>query len=58
MPVPTIFTALAMIFVALAVRDYLVTEGKLTPRRFTWIRLALIFGGIAIALELGRMFWG
>ena len=57
MPVPTIFTALAVVFVAVTVRDLLLSERKLDPRRRTWLRLALILAGVAIALQVGRTFW-
>jgi hypothetical protein len=45
-----VFTALAVIFLALVVRDYLKAEGKLSAARQTWLRMALIFAGIGIAL--------
>ena len=48
MLVPAIFTAVAVVFVALVLRDVLIAEGKLDPRRNTWLRLALIFAGVAI----------
>ncbi len=57
-PVPVIFTAIAVIFVALVVRDVLNREYQLDPRRRTWLRLALIFAGVAIALQIGRSLWG
>jgi hypothetical protein len=50
MPVPTIFTALAVIFVALTVRDLLRSQGLLDARRATWLRMAMILSGIGIAL--------
>ncbi|MEN3332473.1 MAG: hypothetical protein V7641_1838 [Blastocatellia bacterium] len=45
-----VFTALAVIFLALAVRDYLQAEGKMTAARQTWLRMAFIFAGISIIL--------
>jgi len=45
-----VFAALAAIFVALTVRDYLNTEGKLTPSRKTWLRIAIIFACVSIGL--------
>jgi hypothetical protein len=57
MAVPTIFTAIAVVFVALVLRDVLRAESKLDPRRNTWLRLALIFAGVAIVLQIGRTFW-
>ncbi len=46
----TVFTALAVIFVSLAVRDYLKAEGKLTPARKTWLLIAIIFSVVSIGL--------
>jgi hypothetical protein len=51
--VPTVaivFVALSVVFTAVSLRDYLVREGKLTPARRTWLRLSLIFAGIAVGL--------
>jgi zinc transporter ZupT len=45
-----VFAALAAIFVALAVRDFLNAEGKLTPARRTWLRIAIIFACVSIGL--------
>jgi hypothetical protein len=45
-----VFAALAAIFVALAVRDFLNAEGKLTPARRTWLRIAIIFAIVSIGL--------
>jgi hypothetical protein len=55
-PVPAIFTAIAVIFMALVLRDLLLAEGKLDARRRTWLRLAVIFAAIAVALEIARTF--
>ena len=44
-----VFLALAIIFVSLAVRDYLKGEGKLTPARKTWLLMAVIFSVVALA---------
>lgn len=52
MNVALIFTALAVIFVALVVRDVLRADGKLDARRTTWLRVALIFAGVALALQV------
>ena len=45
-----VFVAIAVIFLGLAVQDYLKAEGKLTPARKTWLRVALIFACVGIAL--------
>jgi hypothetical protein len=50
-----VFVALAIIFVALALRDYLRGEGQLTPARQTWLRVAFIFAGVGIGLYLLRL---
>lgn len=52
MGVPAIFISIAVIFLALVLRDVLITDAKLTPQRATWLRMALIFAGIAIVLQL------
>ncbi len=45
-----IFLAIALVFVGVALRDYLKTEGKMTIARKIWIRMALIFAGVGIGL--------
>lgn len=50
-----VFVALAAIFVGLALRDYLKSEGKLTPGRKTWLRIAFIFSCVGIFLYVLRM---
>jgi hypothetical protein len=50
--IPLIFVAIAVIFLAAALRDYLTAEGKLSPARKTWIRVAVIFAGVAIGLYI------
>ena len=47
-----IFVALAVVFVGIAVRDYLKAEAKLTIARKTWLRIAFIFAGVGIGLYL------
>jgi hypothetical protein len=47
-----IFVALAVIFVGVTVQDYLRTEGKLSPARHAWLRVAFIFAGISIGLYI------
>lgn len=49
---PILFVAIAVIFVALAFQNYLKAEGKLTPARKTWLRVALIFSAIVIGVYL------
>jgi hypothetical protein len=51
-----VFVAIAVIFLALAVQDFLKAEGKLTPARKTWLRVALIFACVAIALFIFHSF--
>ena len=47
-----VFVGLAVIFLTVTVQDYLRTEGKLTPSRHTWLRVALIFTGVGVILTL------
>jgi hypothetical protein len=49
-PLGVVLVALSVIFLAAAFYNYLKTEGKLTPARKTWLRIAFIFAAIAIAL--------
>jgi hypothetical protein len=56
-PVAIVFVALAIIFLGAAFRDFLVQEGKLTPARSTWIRVAFIFSGIGIGLFVWHTFF-
>ena len=51
-----VFSALAVIFVGLALRDYLKTENKLTPARKTWLRIAFIFSSVGIFLYMLQFF--
>jgi hypothetical protein len=51
-----VFVALAVIFLGLSFRDYLRSEGKLTPNRKTWLRIAFIFSGIGILLNALSLF--
>ena len=48
--VGVLFVAIAVIFLAAALRDYLTAEGKFSPARRTWVRVAVIFASVAIAL--------
>jgi len=51
-----VFLALAIVFVGLAVRDYLLQEGKLSPARKTWLRMSLIFSAVAVGLFIWHTF--
>ena len=48
--VSLVLVAVAVIFVALAFRDYLASEGKLSPARKAWLRIALVFAIVGIGL--------
>jgi hypothetical protein len=48
--VPLVLVAVAVIFIVLVVRDYLQSEGKLSPARKTWLRIALVFAIVGIGL--------
>ena len=50
--ISSVFVALAVIFLGLALRDFLKAEGKLTPLRQTWLRIAFIFAGVGIGLYI------
>ena len=41
-----LFLFIALIFVGVALRDYLKTEGKMTIARKIWILIAFIFAGV------------
>jgi hypothetical protein len=56
-PVAIVFVALAIIFLGAAFRDFLIAEGKLTPARSTWLRIAFIFSGIGIGLFVWHTFF-
>ena len=49
-PLGPVFVALAVIFLSVAVRDYLTAENKMTSSRQAWLRVAFIFAGVGIAL--------
>ncbi len=51
-PVPTIFLSLSVIFLAAAMRDALRSDGKLTPKLATWLRMAIIFAAVPAALSI------
>jgi hypothetical protein len=52
-----VFVAIAVFFLAAVVRDFLTSEGKLTIARKVWLRLAVIFAGVAVALYFFQMFF-
>ncbi len=54
--VALVFVALAVIFVALALRDFLKEQGQLNPARKTWLQIALIFSAVTIGLFLMHTF--
>ncbi len=54
--VALVFVALAVIFVAAALRDFLKEQGQLTPARKTWLRVAFIFSAVTIGLFLMHTF--
>jgi hypothetical protein len=56
-PVAIVFVALGIIFLGAAFRDFLIEEGKLTPARKTWLRIAFIFAGVGIGLFVWHSFF-
>ena len=52
-----VFVALAVVFLGIAIRDYLKTEKKMTIARKVWLRMAFIFAGVAIGLYLMQIFF-
>ena len=51
-----VFVAIAVIFIGVALRDYLNAEGKMTIGREIWIRMAFIFAVVGIGLFFAQMF--
>ncbi|MFV1950903.1 MAG: hypothetical protein ACC630_02930 [Nitrospinota bacterium] len=51
------FIALAIVFLGVALRDYLKTEEKMTIARKIWIRIAFIFAGVGIGLYFVQAFF-
>jgi hypothetical protein len=49
---PLVLLVVAAIFFALVVRDQLRPPDKANPARKTWLRVALIFSAVAVALML------
>ena len=52
-----VFVAIAVIFIAVAFRDYLTSENKMTIARKICIRMAIIFAGVGIGLFLVQIFF-
>ena len=53
----SVFVALAVIFLGVTVQNYLKAEGRMTPARQTWLRIAFIFAGVSIGLYVVRIFF-
>ena len=51
-----VFVAIAIIFIGVALRDYLKAEGKMTIARKIWIRMAFIFAAVGIGLFMVQNF--
>ena len=49
-PLGPVFLALAVIFLSVAVQDFLKAGSKMTPFRQAWLRVAFIFAGIGPGL--------
>jgi hypothetical protein len=47
-----IFFAIALVFLAVSVRDYLRTKGKANPARQTYLRVSFIFAAVGTILAL------
>ncbi len=52
-----VFVALAVIFLSVAVRDYLKAESKMTPSRQACLRVASIFACVGIGLYVVQTFF-
>jgi len=55
-PLGPVFVAAAVIFVGVAVKDFLKREGKLTPARKAWLHIAFVFAAVGIGLYLLQVF--
>ena len=51
-----VFVAIAVIFMAAALWDYLKAEGKMTLGRKVWIRMAIIFAVVGVGLFFIQIF--
>jgi hypothetical protein len=47
-----IFFVLAIIFLAVSLKDYSRTKGKANPAQQTWLRVSFIFAAVGIVLAL------
>jgi hypothetical protein len=56
-PVTPILLGLAILFVALTLRDSLRSENRLAPRHAAWLRLALVFSIVAIGVHVLGLFF-
>ena len=56
--VALVFVALAVVFVAVTVRDALKEQDRLNPARKTWLLMAFIFAAVAIGLFVLHTFVG
>lgn len=54
--VAIVLVALAVVFVAAAVRNYFAEHGGLSAARSTWLRMAFIFSAVAIGLFVWHTF--
>ena len=54
--VSVVFVAIAVIFIGVALRDFLKAEGKATIARTIWIRMAIIFAAVGIGLFFVQIF--
>jgi hypothetical protein len=52
-----VFVAIAVIFIGVALRDYLKEVGKATIARKIWIRMAFIFAAVGIGLFFVQIFF-
>jgi heme/copper-type cytochrome/quinol oxidase subunit 4 len=50
-----ILVAIAVILIGVSLRDFLHAADALTPARRIWLRVAFIFAGIAVALQVVPM---
>jgi hypothetical protein len=56
-PLGSVFVAFAVISLGITVQDYLKAEGKMTPARQAWLRVAFIFAGVGIGLHVVQTFF-
>jgi multisubunit Na+/H+ antiporter MnhB subunit len=53
-----LFLALAVIFLVAVFRDYRRSEGKPSPARRTWLRVAIIFAIVGLGLQFLHLLLG